>query len=278
MLGVVFSAIGAFFVEVSNSIGKFEVEKKEETPYLIPFLNIKFSVLVFLVITLVKPSLFVFNIASLPFFLSRFFLEILVAYFMVKSLVTNERSTASFVLTLTVPLLLLADVVLGYGISPYQIGGIVLIVLVLVSIFTNRNMNRTGIHYSILAAVTAVFTVTLYKYDITHFNSVVAEQLLMQALLFLFFFAVVWKSTGKSPFLFYGKRILFFQSLAHGAGNIVESFAYLFAPPSVVIATKRAAAVFWAILSGNHYFHERHVVLKLFVFLFLAAGVFLLAF
>lgn len=277
MFGVLLSALGALFVEISSSIGKFEVARNEENPYVIPFLNFKISIFVFLVIAFINPSLFSFSIKSLPFFLTRFFMEVLVAYFMVKAIVTNERSTSSFILILTLPLLFLVDIFLGYRLSAYQYAGIIVIVLSLVALFINRDFDKRNAHYSVLAALFAVVTTSLYKYDITHFNSVVAEQIIMQALLLVFFFFVVWKSSGQNPFSYTKKPMLILQSSMHGVGNIVESFAYIFAPASVIVAAKRAASVFWAILSGSHYFHEKHILLKLVAFAVLLSGLVLLA-
>jgi hypothetical protein len=278
MFGIFLSSLGSFFVEISTSIGKYEVNARKESPYTMAFLNMFFCIAIFSVIVAVNPAVFVFNLLSLPTFGLRLILELVQTYFGVKSVIMAERSTATFILIVTIPLLLIVDLSLGYALSFFQLTGIVIIVLALIALFFKREIKKEGAHYSLTAAVNAVFTISLYKYDITHFNSVVGEQLVMTALLAvcLFFFAIY--RAKENPLIFLEKPIFFIQSSMHGLGGIIESFAYGFAPASVIIAAKRSTAVFWAILSGSRYFHEKHVFLKLFLFVMLAAGLVLLVF
>ncbi|MFZ1626671.1 MAG: hypothetical protein WAT81_02590, partial [Candidatus Moraniibacteriota bacterium] len=45
-------------------------------------------------------------------------------------------------------------------------------------------------------------------------------------------------------------------------GGVCQSFAFLFLPPSIMIAVKRSTSVFWSLLSGHFAFHEQHFIWK----------------
>ncbi|MEK7560318.1 MAG: hypothetical protein AAB522_03410, partial [Patescibacteria group bacterium] len=66
------------------------------------------------------------------------------------------------------------------------------------------------------------------------------------------------------------------QSATSGAGSVAMSFAYVFAPASVIVTAKRSFMIFWSILSGSIYFHEKRIVLKFIAMAFLISGIILL--
>jgi len=82
---------------------------------------------------------------------------------------------------------------------------------------------------------------------------------------------------GENPFALLRKPIFLVQSLVGGMGFAIGSFAYLLAAPSVITAAKRSSAVLWSVLSGNLYFHEKHILIKLAAFALLATGIIVLA-
>ncbi|HEV8601096.1 MAG TPA: hypothetical protein VGQ87_00670, partial [Patescibacteria group bacterium] len=94
----------------------------------------------------------------------------------------------------------------------------------------------------------------------------------------LLFFLTIASSyiTNEHPFKMLGKKVFFAQSFAQGIGTIIESFAYLFAPASIIVSAKRSSSVLWATISGNLYFKERHILVKLSMFLLLTAGIILI--
>lgn len=73
------------------------------------------------------------------------------------------------------------------------------------------------------------------------------------------------------------KPLYLLQAAAQGLGGVAESYAYSLAPASVILTAKRSAAVMCAISSSSLYFKERHILVKLFVFILLAGGLILLA-
>lgn len=278
MLGIILSSLGAFCEEVGLSIGKTKVAARQESIYTMAFLELLWGAVIFLVmVAWTKGRIFSFTAASLPTFVLRMLLEITLAEVNIRAITKASRSTYGFLRTLTIPLLLIIDIVLGYMIGPWQIAGMALLVLTIVALSYNHGLERRGMGLVLGTAVLAAVTLSLYKYNITHFNSVVGEQLVMITILVLYFWCKARFVAGESPEQFLRQPVFLFQSASAGVGTLLGSFAFVFAPASVILAAKRSSAVLWALLSGQHYFKERHFAAKLMGFLILAAGLVLLA-
>jgi len=277
MFGIIFASIGSFFEEVFSVIGKKEIRKHEESIYSMGFLLYFWSVIFFLAIILLKGS-FDFSLASLPTFITRVVLEVFVVTISLHALVKSDRSTFSFIRTITLPLLLLVDFFLGYTLTFNQIFGISIIIFSLLILFLNHGVSKRGLKYVIISAILAVGTISLFKYNITNFNSVEAEQFLAQSILLIYFFIMAKTYSKENPLKLMRKSLIFKQSLSEGLGAVLISFAYVYAPASVITSAKRSSSVLWAVLSGNRMFHEKHIVLKLTLFVMLTVGIILLFF
>lgn len=277
MLGVILAAIGTFFEEVSTSLGKLEMKRKVESPFSFGFLQLFWGGVIFVGIALVRPETFVFSVASFPTFLSRVVLEVIQAHTTVIAIAVATRSTLGFVRVLTVPLLLGVDIILGLVPTPFQVVGILLTVATLIILFRNHGIERAGARLALFTAVNAVATLSLYQYDVRHFNSVVAEQLIMHVVLIAYFAIVAVIATHEHPFRLLARRATFIQSLTMGVGGIIESFAVLFAPISIVLAAKRSSSVLWSVIAGRLTFHEGRLALKAMAVILLAIGLILLA-
>lgn len=275
MFGVVLSGFSTLFHEISSSIGKFEVGARKESVFTMGFLNYFWAFLFFLILMFLRNS-FVFSLASLPTFTVRALLEILQTHSSLVGVVRADRTTFSFVNVITIPFLLLVDTVLGYKIGSLQLLGIGSIFMALFALFLKHDLKRDGLGFVLFSSINAVATISLFKYNITHFNSVEAEQTLIIVIL-LFYLAFCAKFFAKeNPFRFFKKPIFFLQSASSGVGTVVASFAYIFAPATVIVAAKRSFTIIWSWLSGSIYFHEKHFLIKLFAMAFLILGVILL--
>ena len=275
MVGVLLAALSNFFLEISDSIGKYEVKRGAVSFYTFGFLSVLFGTVILLAQGYVRNDL-IFSLASLPTFLPRIALEILQAHVMARAITISDRGDFGFVRTLTIPLLLAIDIFLGYTIGTQQILGMILILSsVLALIFIERGHIR-GKAYLLIGTVNAGVTISLYKYDISHFNSVAVEQGLIGIAVMAYFFALARYSEGDNPFRYLRKRVFFAQSFVSGLAEVISSFAYMFAPASVITAALRSSAVLFAMLSGKIYFHERHVVAKVTLFVIVVAGLLLL--
>lgn len=165
---------------------------------------------------------------------------------------------------------------LGYAISPRQIIGIILIAVALLLLFINHGIKKKGARDIAISAILAAFTISLYKYNITHYNTVEAEQGLMLLYLMTFSYFMARKYRKENPFKFLLKPRFFFQSLAAGVGTIGLSFAYVFAPASIIATAQRSLAVLFSIVSGEVYFHEKNILVKLTGFVLVLFGIWLL--
>lgn len=277
MFGVILETIGTFFDEISSSIGKDKTNKREEGLYSFAFLQLFFGFLFFAALAVIYHNLFIFRSASLPTFVVRVFLEVLQLHLTVVAISRADRSTFSLVRIGTVPLLLLVDLFLGYKIGTSQAIGIGFIITGFLAVFTSRNINKKYIGVVVFGSVNAVATISLYKYNISHFNSVVGEESILMFILLVYTLFFAFYLHRENPFKLLRRSIFFAQSLSQGVGSLFESFAFAFAPASIILSAKRSSAMLWAILAGNLYFRERHIIFKLAIFVVLAAGIVLLA-
>ncbi len=277
MIGTILISIGTFFEEISDSIGKNKVNNHEESSFTMAFLSLFWGAIFLTFISILKNDWFVFKLASLPTFSIRAVLEIIQVYVSVLAIVGTDRSTYGFVRVITIPLLLLVDLFLGYKIGFLPIAGIFIIMITLLILSLNNGIKKNGIGFVVFTAVNAVATISLFKYDISHFNSVAAEQLFLNLILLAFFTFFALFKAKENPFMFLKKPVFFLQSFSIGIGGVIVSFGYNYGAASIMTAAKRSSAIFWSLLSGKFYFKESKVILKFLIFVLLLIGLVLLS-
>ena len=275
MLGVLLASVGSAFSELSDSIGKKQTAERACSHYTLGFLSVLGGALFLLIIGLVRDN-FIFSLASLPTFLPRLMLEVLQAHITVRAIVRADRSDFGPIRTLTIPLLFAADLALGYTIGTHQILGMGIIFGTILILLSYERFKTKGLFLLIFTAVNAAITISLYKYDITHFNSVESEQSIVSIVLVLYFFILAVVRAHENPVQLLFKRTFFVQAVSGGLGSVFGSYAYSFAPTSIITAAMRAFAVLFSILSGKMYFKERGFVVKLLLFGAIAGGLILL--
>ncbi len=276
MFGVLLAALGSLGDELSGSIGKWAVAAGRESIYTLGFIQNSATLAVFILLAIIQPGGFVFVAASLPFVAIRLILEITQAHLAILALVKSDRSTFSFLRSTAIPLVLIIDLTLGYSISNRQIMGIILILLALIIAFIKQEFSRTGAGLIIISAINAACTISLYKYNITHFNSVIAEQTIAYGGLTIYFFIGTFlkKQQNFSYNLF--KPLFLIQSSTQVGAAILTSFAYKFAPAAIILSAIRASALVLAVISGKLYFGEEHILKKLILGVCLILGLLLL--
>ncbi len=275
MFGIILTAISTLFQETSNSIGKNEISHARESIYMMGFLNMIWGGIILATTGLIRRD-FIFSMASLPTFTIRAVLEIVQAYVTIRAISVASRSTFGFLRTITIPLLLAVDLFMGYAVGPWQIIGIGVIVIGLFFIFLNHGFEKQGIGFVLFSAINAVLTISLYKYDIAHWNSVEGEQTIMYTILILFFLIMMITRTKDRPWKIFTNRQFFLQSASQGLAGALSSFAYIFVPPSILAAIDRSTSILWSVLSGNAFFHEKKFIIKMIALLLFAAGIVLI--
>lgn len=275
MLTLILILSSTFFEEVSSVLTKKGISDRRESIYTAGFLNLFFVTLFFFAIILYSGN-FVFSLESLPVFGSRILLEFAILTIGLRAVAMADRTTFSFIHSGTIPILLAVDIFLGYAISPSQFVGILLFCAIIVVLAFSKNMNKQGAFHVAVLTVGAAVTLSLFKYDITHYNSVEAEQFMAHfiMLIYLFFYnLLVLKENSFRAF----RRVGFFaQSFTMGLAAVLVSFAYIYGAASVITALKRVGEVLWSLLSGRIYFKEKHILIKIFLLILLGLAIFLL--
>lgn len=271
MIGIILASASALMDEVSAAVGKWEIQHKREGIYTYGFLNC-FWILVTLVTIAVVKGDFVFSLESLPLFALAAVLEMAQVYSSLHAIVKAERSTLGFLMILTIPLLLVVDFLLGYQLTVSAMLGIGLIVVGLIFLLINHGLDKKGVGYVLFSAFNAVATISLYKYLITHYNSVAGQQIPMFLIVLVFLYIMARVVSKQDPFKYLLRREFLAQSVSRGLSGAFISFAYVYAPASVITSAKRGLAVLLSIVSGRAYFHEKHFVIKVVAFVLVLVG------
>jgi len=268
---IVSTALGEF----SDSVGKKEVRDRVASLATFGFLNLLFGTLFLIILGYLRHN-FVFSLTSLPTFIPRAFLEILQAHLTVLAVVKADRSDFGLIKSFTIPLLLIVDISLGYSISSIQIAGIIIIFLGVLFLLSKEHFRTKGFWLLMGGAINAVITISLFKYDISHFNSVESEQIFIMLLLMIYFFILAVWMYKENPLKFLRKPIFLAQSGAAGLASAIASYAYLFAPAAIITAALRAFSILSSLISGKLYFHEKNITAKIISFCLILLGLFLL--
>ncbi len=276
MIGLLLVLGATFLEEIGGSIGKFEMQKKKESIYTFGFLMLLWGTVFFLISAFVRDS-FIFSIESLPTLIVRALLEIIQAHLSILAVTRADRSTFGFLRIITIPLLLVTDLFLGYTIGVNELWGIGIIIAALIILFINHGIKKEGAWLVIFTSINAVATISLYKYNITNFNSVEVEQSIVHIVLLCYFFIMATFVARENPLRFLQKPTFFIQSVVMGVGTVLISFAYLFGAASIITAVKRAAGILWAMLSGNMYFKEKGFLVKFASLVLIVSGLVMLA-
>lgn len=276
MLAVLIVLTSTFLQEAAASIGKMSVKKKRETVYSLAFLGV-FWTFVFLLVAVVFLKVeFRIEVASLVTLIPRIGLEIVLAFIGAEAIIKADRSTVGFLRLITVPLLLVVDILLGYHLTWLQVGGVLVMFIGLLLAFRHNPRGKKGAGLAVACALISVATISLYKWDISHYNSVAGEQLIVTFVMATAFYGMALRFR-KSPLKLLVQPVTGAQSLASGLSGTIESFAYAFAPASIILAFKRSAALLWTIFFGRTYFHEKSLIQKLHAGVWMSIGLFLLA-
>lgn len=270
--------IGHFFEELSTSASKHSFKDKVLSYTLYGLLShLVFSVF-FLGMIFVTNSKFSYNLEGLPFFLLRLVLEITQCEIVYRSIFKTDRTTFGFARILTIPLLLLVDVALGYSLSNYQYLGIGIISTALLAYFGVEHLKGKGVRLAMISSVISVLTISLYKYDISHYNSIAVSQFVMAfALSLIYGIRVLCSKRDRKLFKqLKDHKMLSLVFVSSAISTTLISYAYSLAPASLVLALSRASAVVWTLLSGTFYFHEKKVLKKVFICAILVLGLFVM--
>lgn len=277
-LAAAFIVTATLLAEIGGSLGKYATRQKIESIYSFGFLNLLWAVSTFALTLSFRPDLWLFSWASLPTLSLRIVVEAVASYVSLKAMFSASRGTFSVVRSATIPLVLLSDVLLGTIPNQWQLVGIGIILVTLLALGVVGGLERKGLGYVWASAILAAVSLTLFKYDTLHYNSVLTEQLFVCVPLVVLMYIAA-KRVGDSPFALIRKRpIVLIPCAIAGVTGLLESFAFAWLPLSIATTMNRAFSSVWGVLFGKRYFHEVHMVAKLIGIVVIVLGFFLLFF
>lgn len=272
--------IGHFFEELSASASKHAFAGRVFTYIVYGFLTEAIAVLIFGGTALTQGHGLAYNIHALPLFALRIISEFLQCEVVFRALASADRSTFSFMRVLTIPLLLIVDIALGYTITNVQFLGIGIILVVLLAYFAGGKIHGKGIGLALASSLLSVSNITFYKYDITHYNPAAISQLYVALALFTIYAVRLALSKADRELLVQMKAhpLLGLSFVSQAFSSLLVSLAYQYAPASLILAFSRACSVLWSLVSGIFYFHEEQVLKKAFAFSLIVVGLFILGY
>lgn len=268
MIWLLLWLIWTFFEEINNSISK---EKSQKVDLLkIWIITSFFSILIFILSLLYKFYLgnieIHFNTWSIPLLIVRVIAEILQSYVTILAIKHSDRSTFSIIRILTIPLLLLVDIIMWYSFSIFSIIWIFIIVFSFVWFNLKlKTINFKWWYLVLFTAVNAVVTMSLFKYSLSHYhNSVEIDQMLM-SIGILLFFMIFNRHKHRTCWLklIFQDKAFVYQWVSIALASLLLSYTFLYMNASEASALKRAWEMFWSIISWVIFFEEKHLLKKL---------------
>lgn len=272
MLALACIAVGTLLNEASSSIAKWGIGARKESLYTMGVFDTFWMAVVFVIWALYTNSL-TLALDSLPYFFARAVCELAVFAWGLHATATAERGTMSLVTVLTIPLVLVVDLIIGYDVPTHAYWGIGLIILAFIVLFARHAFSKKGLGYALAWTLGVVATISLFKYNITYYNSVQGEQAWVSVMLLLYAVLMATFHDKQRPFRKLFRYPFAVQALARGVAIPLLNFSYSLGVASVIVAAKRAFSITWALLSGSHYFHERHISTKIIGGVLVLAGI-----
>jgi len=276
MIWLLLWIIWTFFSEINNSITKNKTEKYHFLKVWV--ISSFFWVLIFILSWAYKYYFtdidLYLNKESIALLATRLVFEILQSYFTILALKHCDRSTFSIIRILTIPLLVIADIMLWYQFTTYSLIWIwVIITSFILFNSKSKTLNFKWWYYILFTAVNAVLTLSLFKYSITHYwNSVEIDQLIMITWIFIFFIIYNYRKNKCCAIKLIVKEKLFLlQWLAIWLSSLILSYSYLYLNASEATAVIRAWEMFWAIIAWTIFFKEDNIIKKLLFAFFIIA-------
>jgi hypothetical protein len=277
IFGIFLETIANLFEEISCSVGKRESQAGRSSIFMMGWMQHVLALLILIVVFLLGFDQFRFSWESWPTMAIKLVLDIFQVHIALLAIEATERTAFSFVRMLTLPILLVVDLVLGYVLLPAQLAGMILLAGIFLYTFANHVMKNKGMWLLIFIAVNSAATISIYKYHITNFNSVLAEQMIVYVVLTIYLWLYL-KFRTKVKFRSQMLRpAVLVQAFSMGFAALLSSYAFIFAPASVITTARRAGSILWSTLSGLLYFKEDHKKQKLFIAFLLIVVLVLLA-
>jgi hypothetical protein len=256
LLGLALMALATFVEEASTSMGRTGIDKAEEFPLEMGFLNAVAATGVYALIVVWLREPWTLTSADLPLFALRGLLDIAIGVCTVFAVAKADRGTFALLRLLTIPAALAFGILIGIPISPMAAAAAIVIMLALWLLGARHDVKWTGAGWAVTTSVLAGLSVVLFQRQLTQSAAPATMQLWIVAL-----DAVVWGTAarikdGRWPIAPLRHPLGWLHAGAMGIGAGIEFTAFTLAPGALLIATKRGLAMGWALTSGQRLFHE----------------------
>lgn len=173
-------------------------------------------------------------------------------------------------------MLTIVDYYLGYDISPVQVLGIGIVIVTVLILMKRDVWYKPSTKWLLLNTLCTVVYLSLYKYNIDHVTSVETLQTIFTGAVLISSIIGARVFEKQNLFKLFKKPFALLQAGSMGIGSVLDGFAYLYAPASIITATYRSAQALCTLISGSLYFHEHKIWSKIIAIIFLSGGVLLL--
>lgn len=255
-LGLALMAFATLVEEASTSMGRTEIDKAEESPLEMGFLNAVAATGVYALIVLWLREPWTLAAADLPLFALRGALDVTIGICTVFAVAKADRGTFALLRLLTIPATLGFGFLLGIPIAPMAAAAAIVIMLALWLLGARHDVKWTGAGWAVTTSLLAGLSVVLLQRQLTHSAAPATMQLWIVAL-----DAVAWGVAGRIKDGRWPTKPLrhplgWLHAAAMGIGAGIEFAAFKLAPGALLIAAKRGLAMGWALASGQKLFHE----------------------
>lgn len=267
--------LGAFFVEQSTSMKK--KLKDELDHYQLSLLTVMAMALFSVFSVVIAWNMGVtLSVMSVSLFVSQIFLSLFYYPILNKAIHQAERSTFSILGCMTLPILLVSDIMLGYGVNAYKILGIIVISVVVVYILATKTLSLRWCKDIVLANWIYMLMMIAFKYSTYHFASTEMVNLLITLPTALLFIPIVlkkrWKNWLKQTF----SPKYFWIAGLYGVGWVLIAESYKTLIASSVMLFKQFFAMIFGLITGKLLFHEWRLYKKIIFVVSLGVGIVLM--
>jgi len=270
-------AVGSLLTEASTSLGKFAVGRKWEHESVMGLMNNIWTLGYFVVIIVLSPESFHIESATTPLLVLTTILIVMQTVATLSAVRLASRSTFGMIRTLTIPLVAGIDIFTGAPLSSSKLFATALMFGAAAWLYRNHGFSPRGALITLYTAVNAAITISLVKVILNMGTNIAAAQsIFITANCVVLFLWARKHASGKQAKLH--ANLLTLQSGAYGLGGLLESYALVLAPASIVTTASRALSVLWAIIFGKAVFEERHMREKIIAGCVIVIGLGLLAF
>ena len=236
--------IGSLLVELKSSV--FKKKSENTSVYLMMLIVSLFSLLIFSISLFIKWEVR-FDKDSILLILIRTCFECFHIFLWVQVIKNCDRSTSSIIWILTLPLLLIVDLVLWYQISNYWILWILIICVSLVLFNIKwKTLNLKWLRYLLILAINAVITISLYKELITNYdNSFELIQIFTYIWLIIFLSLLIFikRKEEKLSLNILKDKILLLSIIWYNMWWVLISYSYTLVTASEATSFKRVASM-----------------------------------